>query len=68
MELKSVVIKNASAKETALNRISVRRLFIQARKLISAVSIRLLFEQMIQLLEVNFINLLTLSWITLEGT
>ncbi len=32
-------------KETALNRINVRRLLLQARKLISAVSIRLLFDQ-----------------------
>jgi hypothetical protein len=32
-------------KESALDRINVRRLLLQARKLISAVSIRLLFEQ-----------------------
>jgi hypothetical protein len=37
--------KTLQVKETALNRINVRRLLLQARKLISAVSIRLLFEQ-----------------------
>jgi hypothetical protein len=37
--------KNLQIKETALNRLNVRRLLLQARKLISAVSIRLLFEQ-----------------------
>jgi hypothetical protein len=37
--------KTLQVKESALNRINVRRLLIQARKLISAVSIRLLFEQ-----------------------
>lgn len=37
--------KTMQVKETALNRINVRRLLLQARKLISAVSIRLLFEQ-----------------------
>jgi hypothetical protein len=37
--------KTLQSKETALNRINVRRLLLQARKLISAVSIRLLFEQ-----------------------
>jgi len=37
--------KNLQVKETALNRLNVRRLLLQARKLISAVSIRLLFEQ-----------------------
>jgi len=37
--------KNLQEKETALNRLNVRRLLLQARKLISAVSIRLLFEQ-----------------------
>ena len=37
--------KTLQSKETALNRINVRILLLQARKLISAVSIRLLFEQ-----------------------
>jgi hypothetical protein len=37
--------KTLQVKETALNRINVRRLLLQARKLISAVAIRLLFEQ-----------------------
>ena len=37
--------KTLQVKETALNRINVRRLLLQARKLISAVGIRLLFEQ-----------------------
>lgn len=36
--------KTLQVKDTALNRINVRRLLLQARKLISAVSIRLLFE------------------------
>ncbi len=37
--------KTLQVKDTALNRINVRRLLLQARKLISAVAIRLLFEQ-----------------------
>jgi hypothetical protein len=37
--------KTLQIKDSALNRINVRRLLLQARKLISAVSIRLLFEQ-----------------------
>lgn len=37
--------KNLQVRESALNRLNVRRLLLQARKLISAVSIRLLFEQ-----------------------
>jgi hypothetical protein len=37
--------KTLQVADTALNRINVRRLLLQARKLISAVSIRLLFEQ-----------------------
>ena len=37
--------KNLQVKETSLNRLNVRRLLLQTRKLISAVSIRLLFEQ-----------------------
>ena len=37
--------KTLQVKESALDRLNVRRLLLQARKLISAVSIRLLFEQ-----------------------
>jgi hypothetical protein len=37
--------KTLQIRESALNRINVRRLLLQARKLISAVSVRLLFEQ-----------------------
>ena len=37
--------KTLQIKDTALNRINVRRLLLQARKLISAVGIKLLFEQ-----------------------
>jgi hypothetical protein len=37
--------KNLQVKDSALNRLNVRRLLLQARKLISAVAIRLLFEQ-----------------------
>ena len=37
--------KTLQVKETALNRINVRRLLLQARKLISAVSLKLLFDQ-----------------------
>ena len=37
--------KTLQIADTALNRINVRRLLLQARKLISAVSVRLLFEQ-----------------------
>jgi Phage tail sheath protein subtilisin-like domain/Phage tail sheath C-terminal domain len=37
--------KTLQVADSALNRINVRRLLLQARKLISAVSVRLLFEQ-----------------------
>jgi len=37
--------KTLQIRESALDRINVRRLLLQARKLISAVSVRLLFEQ-----------------------
>lgn len=37
--------KTLQVKESALDRLNVRRLLLQARKLISAVSVRLLFEQ-----------------------
>jgi hypothetical protein len=37
--------KTLQVRDSALNRVNVRRLLLQARKLISAVSVRLLFEQ-----------------------
>jgi hypothetical protein len=49
--------KTLQVKETALNRISVRRLLLQARKLISAVSIRLLFEQNDDVVRNQFLSL-----------
>lgn len=49
--------KTLQEKETALNRINVRRLLLQARKLISAVSIRLLFEQNDDIVRNQFLGL-----------
>jgi hypothetical protein len=49
--------KTLQIKETALNRINVRRLLLQARKLISAVSIRLLFEQNDTIVRNQFLSL-----------
>jgi hypothetical protein len=49
--------KTLQTKETALDRINVRRLLLQARKLISAVSIRLLFEQNDQVVRNQFLSL-----------
>jgi hypothetical protein len=49
--------KTLQSKETALNRINVRRLLLQARKLISAVSIRLLFEQNDSIVRNQFLSL-----------
>ena len=49
--------KTLQVKETALNRINVRRLLLQARKLISAVSIRLLFEQDDTIVRNQFLSL-----------
>jgi phage tail sheath protein FI len=37
--------KTTQVRESALDRINVRRILLQARKLISAVAVRLLFEQ-----------------------
>lgn len=37
--------KNLQIKESSLNRVNVRRLLLQTRKLISAVAVRLLFDQ-----------------------
>jgi len=44
-------------KESALNKLNVRRLLLQARKLISAVSIRLLFEQNDDIVRNQFLGL-----------
>lgn len=49
--------KTLQVKDTALNRINVRRLLLQARKLISAVSIRLLFEQNDSIVRNQFLSL-----------
>lgn len=49
--------KTLQVKESALDRINVRRLLLQARKLISAVSIRLLFEQNDDIVRNQFIGL-----------
>ena len=49
--------KTLQVKDTALNRINVRRLLLQARKLISAVSIRLLFEQNDSVVRNQFLTL-----------
>ena len=49
--------KTLQVKETALNRINVRRLLLQSRKLISAVSIRLLFEQNDEVVRNQFLSL-----------
>jgi hypothetical protein len=49
--------KTLQVDETALNRINVRRLLLQARKLISAVSVRLLFEQNDDVVRNQFLSL-----------
>jgi hypothetical protein len=49
--------KTLQSKESALNRINVRRLLLQARKLISAVSVRLLFEQNDEVVRNQFLSL-----------
>jgi hypothetical protein len=49
--------KTLQVKDTALNRINVRRLLLQARKLISAVAIRLLFEQNDTIVRNQFLSL-----------
>jgi hypothetical protein len=48
--------KTMQIRESALDRINVRRLLLQARKLISAVAIRLLFEQNDQKVRQDFLN------------
>lgn len=49
--------KTLQVKESALDRINVRRLLLQSRKLISAVSIRLLFEQNDDIVKNQFLSL-----------
>jgi hypothetical protein len=49
--------KTLQVKESALDRMNVRRLLLQARKLISAVSIRLLFEQNDAIVRNQFLSL-----------
>ena len=49
--------KTLQVNDTALNRINVRRLLLQARKLISAVAIRLLFEQNDTIVRNQFLSL-----------
>ena len=49
--------KTLQVKDSYLNRINVRRLLLQARKLISAVSIRLLFEQNDNVVRNQFLSL-----------
>jgi hypothetical protein len=48
--------KTLQVAQSALDRINVRRLLLQARKLISAVSVRLLFEQNDQKVRQDFLN------------
>lgn len=49
--------KTLQINDTALNRINVRRLILQARKLISAVSLRLLFDQNDAVVRNKFLSL-----------
>jgi hypothetical protein len=49
--------KTLQVNETALNRINVRRLLLQTRKLISAVSLRLLFDQNDSVVRNKFLSL-----------
>ena len=49
--------KNLQVKDAALDRLNIRRLLLQTRKLISAVAIRLLFEQNDQIVRNQFLNL-----------
>lgn len=49
--------KTLQVADTALNRINVRRLLLQTRKLVSAVSIRLLFEQNDDVVRNEFLSL-----------
>ena len=49
--------KTLQVKESALDRINVRRLLLQTRKLISAVSVRLIFEQNDDIVRQQFLDL-----------
>lgn len=49
--------KNLQANDSALDRLNIRRLLLQTRKLISAVAVRLLFEQNDQIVRNQFLNL-----------
>jgi len=49
--------KTLQIKESALDRVNVRRLLLQARKLISAVAVRLLFEQNDDVVRNQFLSL-----------
>ena len=49
--------KTLQIRESALDRINVRRLLLQARKLISAVAVRLLFEQNDDIVRQQFLDL-----------
>lgn len=49
--------KNLQIADSALDRLNIRRLLLQTRKLISAVSVRLLFEQNDQIVRNQFLTL-----------
>jgi len=49
--------KTLQVRESALDRINVRRLLLQTRKLISAVSVRLIFEQNDEIVRQQFLDL-----------
>ena len=49
--------KTLQVRESALDRINVRRLLLQARKLISAIAVRLLFEQNDDIVRQQFLDL-----------
>jgi hypothetical protein len=49
--------KNLQVRDSALDRLNIRRLLLQTRKLISAVAIRLLFEQNDQIVRNQFLSL-----------
>lgn len=49
--------KNLQVKDSVLDRLNIRRLLLQARQLITAVGVRLLFEQNDQIVRNQFLNL-----------
>jgi len=49
--------KNLQVKDSSLDRLNIRRLLLQTRKLISAVAVRLLFEQNDQIVRNQFLTL-----------